>query len=219
MDMDDFNFVEDNLEDYEFELKTDRILRVDVDGELIAKAGSMISSKGDLSYRGIMSPEGGVIGFIKDSLTSESNPVMKVSGGGTVHLSDMDKKIQVIDLQKGQGICVKGTDILAFQNTVDYKVKTVDSLSAVKINGLTNVYLEGPGTIAITTYGEPVTVEPPIKTDPKATVAWSGNLSPKLGINTNFGDIFGQSSRESYQLSFSDDVGRVIINPTSQYDD
>lgn len=212
--MGDLNFIESGDNTGDFKRKTDRILEIEVDGSVIAKANSVISSKGNLSFNSVMSPEGGIMGYIKHSIVSESTLVMKISGEGTVHLSDMDKKIQLINLDKGQGICVSGDDILAFQESVDYKIKTVDTLSAIKTSGLTNVYLEGPGKVAITTFGEPVSVKPPVRTDPNATVAWSGNLEPKLGIDTSVKNIIGNSSRDFYQLSFSGEAGKVILNPS-----
>lgn len=211
--MGDLNFTENEVNTGDFKRKTDRVLEIEIDSSVVAKAKSIISSKGNLSFNSLMSPEGGVMGYIKDSIVSESTPVMKISGEGTIHLSDMDKKIQLMNLDKGQGICVSGDDILAFQESVDYNTKTVDTLSAVKTSGLTNVYLEGPGKIAITTSGEPVYVKPPVRTDPEATVAWSGNLEPKLGINTSVKNIIGNSSRDFYQLSFSGEAGKVVLSP------
>jgi len=50
--------------------------------------------------------------------------------------------------------------------------------------GLFNVKLEGKGMIAITTHKEPITLkvtdDSPVMTDPQATVAWSGSLTPDL---------------------------------------
>jgi signal transduction histidine kinase len=63
--------------------------------------------------------------------------------------------------------------------------RTGDSLSGATAGGLRNVSLTGPGTVSLSTHGEPLLLMPPVNTDPDATVAWSGNLSPSLARNTS----------------------------------
>jgi uncharacterized protein (AIM24 family) len=196
-----------------FELENSKLLDIDVDGEVMTKAGSMIAYEGDLSFTGKASAEGGVMGFIKQAATSEGTPIMKVEGQGHVYVADQGKKIQPLQLDAGESITVNGNDVLAFETSVDYSIGTIGSVGGAKAGGLTNVYLEGPGMVAITTHGNPMVLAPPVTTDPEATVAWSSNLSPSLNTQRSLADSIGQSSGEKYQMVFQGVEGFVVVQP------
>ncbi|MEA1932296.1 MAG: AIM24 family protein [Euryarchaeota archaeon] len=196
-----------------FELENSKLLDIDVDGTIIAKAGSMIAYDGDLSFTGKSSAEGGLTGMIKSKVTSEGTPVMEVEGQGHVYLADQEKKIQILELDAGESISVNGNDVLAFEDRVDYEISTIGSIGGASAGGLLNVYLTGPGTIAITTHGDPLVLEPPVRTDPDATVAWSSNLSPSLKADRSLKDSIGQTSGETYQMSFEGSSGFVVVQP------
>jgi len=196
-----------------FELENSKLLDIDVDGKIIAKVGSMIAYDGDLSFTGKSSAEGGLTGMIKSKMTSEGTPVMEIEGQGHVYLADQEKKIQILELGAGESISVNGNDVLAFEDRVDYKISTIGSVGGASAGGLLNVFLTGPGTIAITTHGDPLVLEPPVRTDPDATVAWSSNLSPSLKADRSLRDSIGQSSGETYQMSFEGTEGFVVVQP------
>lgn len=196
-----------------FQLENDKLLDLAVEGTVMAKAGSMVGYTGDVSFTGKASAEGGITGFLKEKVTSEGTPVMEIEGSGHVYVADQGKKIQVLELDAGEDLSVNGNDVLAFESGVDYEIGTVGSLSAAASGGLTNVFLRGPGHVAITTHGKPLVLSPPVKTDPNATVAWSGNLSPGLSSNRSIADSIGQSSGERYQMDFSGTEGFVVVQP------
>lgn len=196
-----------------FGLQNKKTLSVEVDDDVFLKAGSMVGYEGDVSFTGVSSAEGGLGGFIKEKVSSEGTPVMKAEGSGTVHLADDGKKVQVIHLDDGEGISVNGNDVLAFESRVDYEISTVSGFGSAMAGGLTNVFLTGPGYVAITTHGDPLVLQPPVHTDPTATVAWSSNLSPSTTVDTSLKDMVGQSSGETYQMEFSEDTGFVVIQP------
>jgi len=196
-----------------FELENSKLLDIDVDGTVIAKVGSMIAYDGELSFTGKSSAEGGLTGMIKSKVSSEGTPVMEVEGQGHVYLADQEKKIQILELDAGESISVNGNDVLAFEDRVDYKISTIGSIGGASAGGLLNVFLTGPGTIAITTHGDPLVLEPPVRTDPDATVAWSSNLSPSLKADRSLRDSIGQSSGETYQMSFEGTEGFVVVQP------
>jgi len=196
-----------------FELENSKLLDIDVDGKIIAKVGSMIAYDGDLSFTGKSSAEGGLTGMIKSKMTSEGTPVMEIEGQGHVYLADQEKKIQILELGAGESISVNGNDVLAFEDRVDYKISTIGSIGGASAGGLLNVFLSGPGTVAITTHGDPLVLSPPVRTDPDATVAWSSNLSPSLKADRSLRDSIGQSSGETYQMSFEGTEGFVVVQP------
>jgi uncharacterized protein (AIM24 family) len=197
--------------DAPFQRENSYTLDVEVDGSAMAKAGSMVAYTGDLTFTGKSSAEGGVTGFIKEAATGEGTPVMTVDGTGHVYLADHGKKVQILELDADDSITVNGEDVLAFESDVSYEISTIDSLAGSFAGGFTNVYLEGPGYVAITTHGDPLVVEPPVSTDPSATVAWSAT-SPSVEVNRNLSDMVGQESGERYQMQF-DGEGFVVVQP------
>ncbi|MGQ5341503.1 AIM24 family protein, partial [Xanthomonas arboricola] len=52
----------------------------------------------------------------------------------------------------------------------------------------------------------------PVFTDPNATVAWSGTLSPELVTDVSIGTLFGRGSGESLQMRFAGE-GWVVVQP------
>lgn len=196
-----------------FELESGKLLDVDVDGTVVAKAGSMVAFEGDLTFTGKSSAEGGLTGFLKEKATSEGTPVMEVSGKGSVYVADQGKEIQLLSLDADESISVNGSDVLAFEGGVSYEIRVVGSLGGASAAGLTNVFLSGPGTVAITTHGDPLVLTPPVRTDPEATVAWSSSLSPSIETNRSLSDLVGQSSDERYQLTFEGESGFVVVQP------
>ncbi|WP_415379261.1 AIM24 family protein [Halosimplex sp. TS25] len=196
-----------------FELENSKLLDIDVDGTVLTKAGAMVAYEGDLSFTGKSSAEGGLTGFIKEAATSEGTPVMEVEGQGHVYVADREKRIQLLRLGPEESISVNGEDVLAFEDRVDYEIGTIGSIGGASAAGLTNVFLSGPGTVAITTHGDPLVLEPPVRTDPDATVAWSSNLSPSINTDRSLSDAIGQSSGETYQLSFEGSEGFVVVQP------
>jgi uncharacterized protein (AIM24 family) len=195
-----------------FQLENEKLLDVEVDGSVLSKAGAMVAYTGDLTFRGKASAEGGIKGFLKEQATSEGTPVMTVEGQGHLYLADQAKEIQVLKLAEGDSISVNGEDVLAFDEAVSYEISTIDSLSGIATGGLTNVFLEGPGYVALSTHGNPLVLRPPVRTDPDATVAWSGT-SPGSSVDTGISEMFGQQSGENYQLEFTGSEGFVVVQP------
>ena len=194
-----------------FQKANNRLLKIPVDGMVTVKAGSMIAYTGDLTFSGKSSAEGGIAGFVKDAVTDEGTPVMEAEGSGSLYVAEQSKKVQVLSLESGDSISVNGTDVLAFEESVDYEINTIGSLSGAAAGGLTNVFLTGPGDVAISTHGDPFVMTPPVTTDPDATVAWSADLSPSIGSNKLI--EIGQQSGEQFQMEFTGSEGFVVVQP------
>ena len=217
MDLDQFTSENAPTEtDDSFQRENSYTLNVDVDGTVMAKAGSMVAYTGDLTFTGQASAEGGITGFLKEAATSEGTPVMSVEGTGHVYLADDGKKVQALELDASESITVNGEDVLAFQDTLSYEINTIDSLAGALAGGFSNVYLQGPGYVAITTHGDPIVLEPPVSTDPSATVAWSGT-SPSIEVNRSLSDMIGQESGERYQMEFDGRDGFVVVQPYEEH--
>jgi len=212
MDLDEFT--RSNAPDADgtgFQKANNRLLRIPISGTVMVKAGAMVAYTGDLTFTGRASAEGGVTGIVKEAVSGEGTPIMEAEGEGQLYAAEQSKKVRVLDLDDGESISVNGNDVLAFDAGVDYEINTVGSLSGMAAGGLTNVFLTGPGEVAISTHGDPLVLTPPVFTDPDATVAWSANLSPS--IETNKLVEIGQTSGESLQMEFTGPDGFVVVQP------
>lgn len=198
-----------------FELETPRMLEVNLDNLVWAKAGSMVAYNGQIKFEreGIL--EHGLGSLFKKALTGEGASLMKATGKGKLYLADSGKKIIILHLQN-EAIYVNGNDLLAFEPTIKHEIKLMRKVAGMMAGGLFNIRCEGTGLVAITIHYEPLTlrVTPgnPIITDPNATVAWSGNLQPEFQTDISFKTFLGRGSGESFQMRFEGD-GFVIVQP------
>lgn len=199
-----------------FELESAKMLEIHVDGRAWTKLGAMIAYRGDLRFvrEGMM--EGGLGKMLKRALTSEVSPLAKVEGKGRVYVADDGKEISVIRLSTGDAINVSGNDLLAFEDTVSYDITMHRRVAGMMAGGLFSARLTGQGLVAITTHGHPLTLRvtpnDPVMTDPNATVAWSGNLTPELKSDITFKALLGRGGGETFQMVFRGE-GFVVVQP------
>lgn len=198
-----------------FELETPRMLELNLNGSIWTKMGTMVSYRGDVRFtrEGIM--DRGVGNLLKKAVSGEGTCLTKAEGRGQVYLADVGKKVTIIRLQ-GESISINGSDLLAFEPSIQFDIKMLKKVSGMLSGGLFNVRLTGSGMVAFTTHYDPVTlmVTPgnPVITDPNATVAWSGNLEPNIRMDVSFKTFLGRGSGESIQTEF-DGNGFVVIQP------
>ncbi|MDN7243079.1 AIM24 family protein [Planococcus sp. N028] len=209
---------QDEQENDYFELETPRILEVNLTDLVWAKAGSMISYTGQIKFERERMLEHGVGQMFKKALTGEGTPLMKATGRGRLYLADQGKKITIFNLNN-ESITVNGNDLLAFEPSVEWDIKLMRKVAGVMAGGLFNVTLQGRGRVAITSHYEPLTllVRPgeSVITDPNATVAWSGNLTPEFRTDVSFRTLVGRGSGESIQMEFKGE-GFVIVQPVEE---
>lgn len=205
---------EESARDF-FELETDRLLEVNLNGQVWAKAGSMISYEGNIKFEREGMLEHGLGKFVKKALSGEGAQLMKANGNGKLYVADSGKKITILDLE-GESIFINGNDLLAFQDGLDWDIKLMRRVAGMMAGGLFNVRLEGHGLVAFTSHYEPLTLlitpDTPVFTDPNATVAWSGNLEPDFVTDVQLKSFFGRGSGESVQMKFSGN-GFVVVQP------
>ncbi|WP_227379539.1 AIM24 family protein [Haladaptatus halobius] len=194
-----------------FDLENSKLLDVSMDGTIMAKAGTMVGYTGDISFE--RKSTGGLKGMLKKKATGEGGVMMQATGIGHLYLADQGKEVQILELNEEDEISVNGNDVLAFDESVSWDIKMMKSIAGTSTGGLFNVFLEGPGYVAITTHGKPLVIPTPVSTDPNATVAWSSNVSPSSKRDLNLKSFFGRSSGETYQLHFAEEGGFVIVQP------
>ncbi len=106
------------------------------------------------------------------------------------------------------------------EDTVQWDIVLMKKVAGMLAGGLFNITLSGHGLIALTTYYDPLTIKVsrgnPVFTDPNATVAWSGSLSPEIKTDISFKTFLGRGSGESIQLKFSGQ-GWVVLQPFEEW--
>jgi uncharacterized protein (AIM24 family) len=197
-----------------FELETDHLMEINLNGTVWTKRGSMVAYHGDIRFEREGMLEHGLDKFLKKALTGEGARLMKAAGNGKLYVADEGKKIAILHLEN-DSIFVNGNDLLAFESSISYDIKMMRP-GSMMAGGLFNLKLEGTGMIAITTHYEPITLmvtpDRPVITDPNATVAWSGNLMPEIKADITFKTLMGRGSGETFQTVFRGN-GFVVIQP------
>ncbi|MBX9737479.1 MAG: AIM24 family protein [Phycisphaerales bacterium] len=215
-------FVADHAEDSAnsglFELESDRVLECNLNGMIWMKVGAMIAYTGQIKFTREGMLEQGLGNFFKKALTGEGASLSKAEGRGKLYLADGGKVINVLKLN-GETIFVNGNDLLALEPTLSKDITMMRKIAAITSGGLFNVKVGGHGQVAFGTQGPPlvlrVTPGSPVFTDPQATVAWSGTLSPEFKTDVSLRSFLGRGSGESYQMMFQGD-GFVVVQPSEE---
>ena len=199
-----------------FELESERLLEVRLNGRIWAKAGAMVARTGNVKFtrQGVL--EQGLGNLLKKAVSGEGMQLMKMEGQGRAYLADAGKKITLLRLA-GESIFVNGNDVLAFEDGIENKITMMRRVAGMMAGGLFNVRLSGHGIVAVTSHYEPLALGVtaaggPVFTDPNATVAWSGNLQPEIITDISLGTLIGRTSGESIQLKFAGE-GWVVVQP------
>ncbi|MBB5870927.1 uncharacterized protein (AIM24 family) [Allocatelliglobosispora scoriae] len=198
-------------------LQNSKMLKVELNGEVMARTGSMVAYQGQVTFAAQGS--GGIGKFIKKALTGEGVPLMKLTGRGDVFLADGAADIHLIDLEPGDALSINGSNVLAFDSTLNYDIKMVQGVGMMSNSGLFNCVFTGGGRIAVTTAGPPVvlTVDQPTYVDPQAAICWSAGLqtgyhrADQMGLGT----LLGRSTGEAFTMSFAGQ-GFVVVQPSEQ---
>ena len=199
-------------------LQNSKMLKVELNGEIMARTGAMVAYQGQMQFQALGS--GGMGKWIKSKLTGEGVPLMKVSGVGDLFLADRAADVHIIDVEPGDAITINGKNVLAFDSTVQYDIKFVQGLGMSSAAGMFNCVFTGQGKVAITTKGTPVvlSVNQPTYADPQAAICWSASLqtgyhrADQLGLGT----ILGRSTGEAFTMSFSGQ-GFVVVQPSEEF--
>ncbi len=198
-----------------FELETERLMEVNLAGSVWTKTGSMIAYVGDVKFEREGVFEQGIGAFFKKAVSGEGARLTKATGQGKVYLADSGKKISLLKLQN-ESLFVNGNDVLAFDPALTFEIKMMRKVAAMMSGGLLNIKVSGTGLLAITTHYEPITLrvtpQQPVFTDPNATVAWSGSLTPEFKTDISLKTFIGRGSGESLQMAFRGE-GFVVVQP------
>ena len=110
----------------------------------------------------------------------------------------------LIDLT-GDALSVNARNLLAFDSSIEWDIKRVQGAGMLS-GGLFNTTLQGTGTVAIHTVGQPVILDcsqQPTYVDVQACVGWSANLVPQVVSSMNVRSMLRGGSGEAFQYAFS----------------
>ncbi|MFV2017416.1 AIM24 family protein [Micromonospora sp. LOL_023] len=198
-------------------LQNSKLLKIELNGEAMARTGAMVAYQGSVQFQALGS--GGLGNFLKQKLTGEGVPLMKLTGQGDVFLANEASDVHLIDLEPGDALSINGSSVLAFDAGLQYDIRMVQGMGFASSAGLFNCVFTGQGRIAITTKGTPVvlTVDQPTYVDPQAAVCWSAGLqtgyhrAEQLGLGT----LLGRRTGEAFTMSFAGQ-GFVIVQPSEE---
>ena len=191
-----------------FALQNAKLLKVALNGEVLARQGSMVAFQGqvDFQYEG----SGGVGRFLKKALTGEGVPLMRCRGQGELFIAHNADEVHLVRLED-DALSVNGQNILAFEPTLAWDIRRVEGASMFA-GGLFNTVLSGSGWVAITAHGTPVVLQTdaPTFADAQAAIAWSASLQTSVNRTMKLGAMLGRGSGEAVQIAFAGQ-GFVIV--------
>lgn len=199
-------------------LQNSKMLKIALDGEVLARQGAMVAYQGQIDFQALGS--GGVGRFIQQKLTGEGIPLMQATGRGDLFLADQAGDVFLIDLEgPHDGLTINGANVLAFEPSLGWDIQRVQGAGMLSSSGLFNCVFSGRGRIAITCKGTPVVlrVDQPTCADPQAAVCWSVSLrtgfhrADQIGLGT----LLGRTTGEAFTMSFAGQ-GFVVVQPSEE---
>jgi uncharacterized protein (AIM24 family) len=198
-------------------LQNSKLLKVELNGEFMARVGSMVAYQGQVRFEALGS--GGISKYLKQKLTGEGVPLMRVRGQGDVFLAENAADVHLIDLDGGDALSTNGANVLAFDSSLKYDIKMVSGAGMMSNSGLFNCVFSGQGRIAVTTRGTPVvlTVDQPTYVDPQAAICWSAGLQTGYhrADQVGLGTLLGRTTGESFTMSLTGQ-GFVVVQPSEE---
>jgi len=193
-------------------LQSKKMLRVSLGEELLSSKGAMVAFQGQIQFH--HEGSGSLGKFVKRALTSEDTPLMRVSGQGEVFFARTAGDVFLIHLEY-DAISINGSSLLAFDASLQWDVHRTKG-AGMMTGGLFNTLIQGTGTVALTSDGQPMLLDcsqQPTFTDPQATVCWSANLTPNVVSSMNMKSMLRGGSGEAFQYQFQG-PGFVVVQPS-----
>ncbi|WP_406505888.1 AIM24 family protein [Streptomyces sp. NBC_00212] len=194
-------------------LENAKSIKYAVNGEMLARQGAMIAYRGTLQFerRGQ-----GIGGMLKRAVTGEGLPLMAVSGQGEAWFAHEAQNCFVVDIEQGDALTINGRNVLCFDSSLSYEIKTVKG-SGIAGGGLFNSVFSGHGRLGLVCEGNPLVIpvspQLPVYVDTDAVVGWSANLQTSLHRSQSIGSMLRGGSGEAVQLMLQGE-GYVIVRPS-----
>ncbi|MEU7019563.1 AIM24 family protein [Streptomyces sp. NPDC046203] len=194
-------------------LQNTKSVKYAVNGEMHARQGSMVAFRGNLQFE---HKSQGLGGLLKRAVTGEGLALMAVRGQGEAWFAHEAQNCFIVEIEQGDALTVNGRNVLCFDSTLHYEIKTVKG-AGMTGGGLFNSVFTGYGKLALMCEGTPivipVTPQAPVFVDTDAVVGWSQQLQTSLHRSQSFGSMMRGGSGEAVQLRL-DGNGFVIVRPS-----
>ncbi|WP_329199259.1 MULTISPECIES: AIM24 family protein [unclassified Streptomyces] len=194
-------------------LQNAKSVKYTVNGEVLARQGSMVAFRGNLQFerRGQ-----GIGGMLKRAVTGEGLPLMSVRGQGEAWFAHQAANCFIVEFEPGDALTINGRNVLCFDPSLSYEIKMVKG-AGMTGGGLFNSLFTGTGKLAVICDGNPiiipVTAQAPVYVDTDAVVGWSAALETGLHRSQSIGSMIRGGSGEAVQLKLSGE-GFVIVRPS-----
>ncbi|WP_371583435.1 AIM24 family protein [Streptomyces sp. NBC_01314] len=184
-----------------------------VNGEMLARQGAMIAYRGNLQFE---RKGQGVGGMLKRAVTGEGLPLMAVRGQGEAWFAHEAQNCFVVDIEPGDVFTVNGRNVLCFDASLSYEIKTVKG-AGMTGGGLFNSVFSGQGKLGLVCDGNPLVIpvspQLPVFVDTDAVVGWTAHLNTSLHRSQSFGSMMRGGSGEAVQLKLEGE-GFVVVRPS-----
>lgn len=208
-------FEQGNLEvqaQQRFVLQNPQMLRVHLGGDVLAVKGAMVAFQGNIRFDHERAGSAGRL--FKKVVTGEDVSLMRVSGEGDVFFASEAGYVFLIELT-GDALSVNARNLLAFDSSIEWDIKRVQGAGMLS-GGLFNTTLQGTGTVAVHTVGQPVILDcsqQATYVDVQSCVGWSAGLVPQVVSSMNVRSMLRGGSGEAFQYAFHG-PGFVVVQPS-----
>ncbi|MER6614455.1 AIM24 family protein [Streptomyces xantholiticus] len=194
-------------------LQNAKSIKYAVNGEMHARQGSMIAFRGNLQFE---RKGQGIGGMLKRAVTGEGLPLMAVRGQGEAWFAHEAANCFIVDIEQGDALTISGRNVLCFDATLSYEIKTVKG-AGMTGGGLFNSVFTGYGKLGVICEGSPIVIpvshQQPVFVDTDAVVGWSAQLHTSLHRSQSIGSMIRGGSGEAVQLKLEGE-GFVIVRPS-----
>ncbi|WP_326573571.1 AIM24 family protein [Streptomyces sp. NBC_00487] len=184
-----------------------------VNGEMLARQGAMIAYRGNLQFE---RKGQGMGGMLKRAVTGEGLPLMAVRGQGEAWFAHEAQNCFIVDIEPGDVFTVNGRNVLCFDASLSYEIKTVKG-AGMTGGGLFNSVFTGQGRLGLVCDGNPLVIpvspQLPVFVDTDAVVGWTAHLNTSLHRSQSFGSMIRGGSGEAVQLKLEGE-GFVVVRPS-----
>ncbi|MFJ9697587.1 AIM24 family protein [Kitasatospora sp. NPDC101183] len=203
----------------QFRLQGSRVLAVELAGDAVkARHGSMVAYTGQMTFKKMTGGGDGLRGVVTRRLTGERMTVMEVKGQGVCYFADKATEINLVRLN-GEALYVEADNLLCTEASL-HTGTTFTGLNGMSSgNGLFTTKIEGHGWAALTSNGPAVILrvgkDMPLRVDPGAYVAHTGNLHRSLKSGAGWTTVIGEGGGEAVQVEFTGE-GLVYVQPSEK---
>lgn len=188
-------------------------IRYAVNGDMMARQGAMIAYRGNLQFE---RKGQGMGGMLKRAVTGEGLPLMTVRGQGEAWFAHEAQNCFIVDAEPGEALTVNGRNVLCFDSTLSYEIKTVKG-AGISGGGLFNSVFTGQGRLGLICEGNPLVIpvspQHPVFVDTDAVVGWTAHLNTSLHRSQSIGSMIRGGSGEAVQLKLEGE-GYVVVRPS-----